>query len=293
MTDDTGITRSVLSEQVKGRLLQAILDGRYPPGARIVETRVAKEFGTSQAPVREALRDLEALGVVETAAFKGARVRQPSTEELLEAFDVRAILEGHGAVLAMENISEGDLDQLRRVGRARCAKPRWQATPSARPPRTPSSTGSIMQHSGNATLVRVWSTLEPFLRTYITIVSPGVDRRAVADRHLPIIEALRRRNPDLIEEAFRVHFEAAAAALAEVWPTPRRRRRSRRQATAETRAGHPHLATTPKGQHEPRAQYSARRCRPVRRAFGSTSSAARPARASSTTWTSSTTAWPR
>ncbi len=77
----------------------------------------------------------------------------------------------------------------------------------------------IMQHSGNATLVRVWSTLEPFLRTYITIVSPGVDRRAVADRHLPIIEALRRGNPELIEEAFRVHFEAAASALAEVWPT--------------------------------------------------------------------------
>ncbi|MEA2025966.1 MAG: GntR family transcriptional regulator, partial [Chloroflexota bacterium] len=83
MTDDAEITRSVLSEQVKGRLLQAILDGRYPPGARIVETRVAREFGTSQAPVREALRDLEALGVVETAPFKGARVRQPTTEELL------------------------------------------------------------------------------------------------------------------------------------------------------------------------------------------------------------------
>jgi DNA-binding GntR family transcriptional regulator len=76
----------------------------------------------------------------------------------------------------------------------------------------------IMHHSGNATLERVWSTLEPFLRTYITIVSPGVDRRAVADRHLPIIEALRRQNPALIEEAFRIHFEQAANALAEVWP---------------------------------------------------------------------------
>ena len=42
MADDASNTRSVLSEQVKGRLLQAILDGRYPPGARIVETRVAK-----------------------------------------------------------------------------------------------------------------------------------------------------------------------------------------------------------------------------------------------------------
>jgi DNA-binding GntR family transcriptional regulator len=217
VADEAGITRSVLSEQVKGRLLQAILDGRYPPGARIVETRVAKEFGTSQAPVREALRDLEALGVVETAPFKGARVRQPSTEELLEAFEVRAILEGHGAVLAVENISAEDLarlseltDEMRTAAGA--GDPFREATADTEFHRL------IMQHSGNATLVRVWGTLEPFLRTYITIVSPGVDRRAVADRHLPIIEALRRGNPALIEAAFRDHFEAAASALAEVWP---------------------------------------------------------------------------
>ncbi len=217
MTDDAGITRSVLSEQVKGRLLQAILDGRYPPGARIVETRVAKEFGTSQAPVREALRDLEALGVVETAPFKGARVRQPTTEELLEAFEVRAILEGHGAVLAMENVTEEELARLSELielmrEAAIAGDPFREATADTEFHRL------IMRRSGNATLERVWSTLEPFLRTYITIVSPGVDRRAVADRHIPIIEALRRQNPVLIEEAFRVHFEAAAAALAEVWP---------------------------------------------------------------------------
>ena len=217
MTDDTGITRSVLSEQVKGLLLQAILDGRYPPGARIVETRVAKEFGTSQAPVREALRDLEALGVVETAPFKGARVRQPTTEELLEAFDVRAILEGHGAVLASEHLSSMDLDRLAELtdemrDAAIAGDPFREATADTEFHR------QIMHRSGNATLERVWSTLEPFLRTYITIVSPRVDRQAVADRHMPIIEALRGRTPAIIEEAFRSHFEQAALALSEVWP---------------------------------------------------------------------------
>ena len=221
MTDDTGITRSVLSEQVKGRLLQAILDGRYPPGARIVETRVAKEFGTSQAPVREALRDLEALGVVETAPFKGARVRQPSIAELLEAFDVRAILEGHGAVLAMDRMADDELARLDQLtiemrDAALASDPYREATADTEFHRL------IMRHSGNATLERVWSTLEPFLRTYITIVSPGVDRRAVADRHVPIIEALRRQDPGLVEEAFRVHFSEAAAALAKVWPRKER-----------------------------------------------------------------------
>jgi DNA-binding GntR family transcriptional regulator len=167
--------------------------------------------------VREALRDLEALGVVETAPFRGARVRQPSTAELLEAFDVRAVLEGHGAVMAMEHISAADLARLTELveqmqAAAVVGDPFSEATADTEFHR------SIMARSGNATLERVWRTLEPFLRTYITIVSPGVDRQAIADRHLPIIEALRSRRPELVEEAYRVHFEEAAAALAKVWP---------------------------------------------------------------------------
>jgi DNA-binding GntR family transcriptional regulator len=217
MADDAVITRSVLSEQVKGRLLQAILDGRYPPGARIVETRVAREFGTSQAPVREALRDLEALGVVENSPFRGARVRQPSIEELNEAFDVRAILEVHGARLASARLTESDLakldgllEQMRQAAVA--GDPYAEAVADAQ------FHGHIMHRSGNLTLERVWRTLEPFLRTYITIVSPGVDRRAVADRHIPILDALRSGDAARIERAYRTHFEAAARSLADVWP---------------------------------------------------------------------------
>ena len=93
MTDDSAIARSVLAEQVKDRLLQDILAGRYPANTRIVETRVARQLGTSQAPVREALRGLEALGVIEILPFRGARVRHPSRDELLEAYAVRVELE--------------------------------------------------------------------------------------------------------------------------------------------------------------------------------------------------------
>ena len=63
MPEARSIGRNVLAEQVKDRLLQDILAGVYPPNSRIVETRVARDLGTSQAPVREALRGLEALGV--------------------------------------------------------------------------------------------------------------------------------------------------------------------------------------------------------------------------------------
>ena len=212
------VSRSVLSDQVKDRLLQAILDGRYPPGARIVETRVARELGTSQAPVREALRDLEGLGVIETTAFRGARVRRPSADELLEAFAVRSELESLGARLAIETITDADLEELggyvaEMRDAADAADVHREATADA------AFHGRIVALAGNETLARVWRTLEPFSRTYITIVAPGSDRRRIADGHEPVLEALRRRDPDLVTAVLHRHFEEAAASLARHWPS--------------------------------------------------------------------------
>ncbi|TAK02577.1 MAG: GntR family transcriptional regulator [Chloroflexota bacterium] len=216
MTRSSAISRSVLSAQVKERLLEAILDGRYPPGARIVETRVARELGTSQAPVREALRDLEALGVVETTAFRGARVRRPSAAELLEAFEIRAELESLGARLAVTRLSDADLDELARYvdemqQAAQAGDTRAEATADA------AFHGRIVELAGNATLERVWRTLEPFSRTYITIVAPGADRRRIADEHLPVLEALRERDPELVGQVLHRHFANAAAMLGSHW----------------------------------------------------------------------------
>jgi DNA-binding GntR family transcriptional regulator len=219
MTRDATISRSVLSDQVKERLLQEILDGRYPPGARIVETRVARELGTSQAPVREALRDLEALGVVETTAFRGARVRRPSANELLEAFVIRAELESLGARLAVPRLTDEDLealagyiDAMRRS--AEDGDHYAEATADA------AFHGRIVALAGNATLERVWRTLEPFSRTYITMVMPGVDRRRIPDLHAPILAALRARNPDAASSVLHDHFRDAAAMLASLWVAP-------------------------------------------------------------------------
>jgi DNA-binding GntR family transcriptional regulator len=210
------IPRSVLSQQVKERLLEDILAGRYPPGARIVETRVARELGTSQAPVREALRDLEALGVVESNAFRGAYVRHPSVGELLEAFVIRTELETLAARLALVRLTPDDLDVLRGYisdmqAAAASGDAHAEATADA------AFHGAIVHLSGNRTLERVWRTLEPFSRTYVTIVVPGADRRGIADRHLPVLDALRRGDPDRIGEVLRRHFEDAAAIIAAHW----------------------------------------------------------------------------
>jgi DNA-binding GntR family transcriptional regulator len=216
MTDRAAIPRSVLSDLVKDRLLQAILDGRYPPGARIIETRVARELGTSQAPVREALRDLEALGVVETAAFRGARVRRPSAAELLEAFAIRAELESLAARLAIPRFTAGDIDELdgyvtEMQLAADTGDAHAEATADA------AFHGRVVEMAANSTLLRVWRTLEPFSRTHITIVAPGADRRQIADAHLPVLDALRRRDTALAVEVLHEHFANAAAMLARHW----------------------------------------------------------------------------
>jgi DNA-binding GntR family transcriptional regulator len=216
MSDDSAVSRSVLAEQVKDRLLQDILSGRYPPDARIVETRVARELGTSQAPVREALRGLEALGVVEILPFRGARVRRPSANELLEAYAVRSELETLGARLAVPLMTDADLeglvalaDEMRRAADA--GDRHGVALADA------SFHGRIIELARNRTLVRVWRSLEPFSRTYITLVAPGADAHWTADLHLAIVDALRQREPEAVAQALRQHFDDVRAHLAAGW----------------------------------------------------------------------------
>jgi DNA-binding GntR family transcriptional regulator len=101
MDNDTSkpraIERRVFREDIREQLIDDILSGRLPPGARIVETRVAQQFGVSQGPVREALRDLELFGFVVSSPFRGTQVRQISKADLLEIYPIRAALESVAA----------------------------------------------------------------------------------------------------------------------------------------------------------------------------------------------------
>ncbi len=211
MSADT-ISRRVLAEQVKARLLQDILSGRYPPDARIVETRVAREVGTSQAPVREALRGLEAIGVVDISPFRGARVRRPSTDELLEAYEIRSELESLGARLGVPRMTDDDLGRLETLHAAmQSAAARDDRREVA--VRDAAFHETILRLAGNATLERVWRSLEPFSRTYITLVSPGAGAQWTADLHNAILAGLQARDPERVVAALRAHFHEASQHL--------------------------------------------------------------------------------
>jgi len=207
------LARSVLADQVRERLLEGILSGRYPPDARIVETQVARELGTSQAPVREALRGLEALGVVEITPFRGARVRRPTTRELLEAYAVRSALESLAASLAVPRLTHVDLERLAALAEA--MQVAAYADDAHRVAEADARFhGTIVELADNGTLLKVWRSLEPFLRTYLTLVVPGADPRWSADLHSPILSALEARDVDAVVVAVERHFAEVSDNMA-------------------------------------------------------------------------------
>jgi DNA-binding GntR family transcriptional regulator len=199
------IERSVLSETIKERILEQIVQGQLPAGARIVETQVAREFGTSQAPVREALKALATLGVVEIKPHRGARVRAPSRKELIDAIRVRTELEALGARGAAEAATPADLEELRRrMGEMLNSAKRRDAHVHAI--KNAEFHATIIGAARNDALLRAWQVLEPFLRTYITATLPGVDLEWLARRHEGLLAAIEARDPDLAEKRMREHL---------------------------------------------------------------------------------------
>jgi DNA-binding GntR family transcriptional regulator len=203
------LPRVVLREQVKDVLLERVVSGEYPPGSRLVETRIAQELGVSQAPVREALRDLEQLGLVKSEPFRGCSVRELSLDELLEAFPVRSALETLAARLAAAAITEAELARLDELIEAM----RAATDPHAASTADAAFHETIVEAARNATLTQSWQRLQPFARTYISLILPASRLGSLADRHKPILAALRRRDPEAAAAAMAEHLADAADRL--------------------------------------------------------------------------------
>lgn len=117
-----GAIHPSLRDVVTDAIRQAILSGRYQPGQRLVEDRLAAEFAVSRNPIRESLRALEVEGLVNIAPRRGATVAQLSETEMLEIVELRAALEGLSARMAARrcpaDIQASIHDMLRRGAEA-------------------------------------------------------------------------------------------------------------------------------------------------------------------------------
>jgi DNA-binding GntR family transcriptional regulator len=197
------VARTVLREQVKEVLLERILRGELKPGDRLVETRIAQELGTSQAPVREALRDLELVNLVESEPFRGSRVRGVSEDDLLQVFPVRAALEelaakeaakrAHGDVSALEAEVEG-----MRVA-AEQNDPRSQVTHDIAFHR------AVVEASGNRVLLQAWLALGIEVPTAFAVYWTYFDPIELVEFHIPIVDAIRAGDAAKAGSAARSH----------------------------------------------------------------------------------------
>jgi len=194
----------LLSESVKRLLLDRIMQGRYKPGERIVEMRVAKELGTSQSPIREALRDLAAIGLVTIHSRRGARVRMPTSKELADVSLVRSEIDALAARLAVPNLENKTINKLQDAYNEmlECLERRdyvGMTRADAQFHRT------IAQTSLNQAAAHVFDQLEPFARTFITLTLPNVAVRSIVLEHKKILAALKKRDPQLAADRARAH----------------------------------------------------------------------------------------
>jgi DNA-binding GntR family transcriptional regulator len=183
------IARTVLREQVKEVLLERILRGELEPGERLVETRLARELGTSQAPVREALRDLELLRLVESEPFRGARVRAVDDSQLLPVFPVRAVLEELAAAEAARNPDRnlGALERELEAMRDSAAAADWRTQIA----HDLAFHRAMVQMAGNEPLLQSWLVLGVQVSTAFATYHTFWDQAELAEFHVPIVEAIR------------------------------------------------------------------------------------------------------
>src|SRR5690349_12544079 len=168
----------LLRDAIKERIVERILDGTYGPGERIVESAVAAEFGVSQAPVREALRDLEAMRFVESQPHRGARVREVTTDELAEM---------------RRAADDGDLHALM------VSDTRFHEI--------------IVEASGNDVLLDVWRSLRVEARSLVSALKSHSDLHSIAELHRPVLQAVQYRDPELAGKEMRAHIEFFGASV--------------------------------------------------------------------------------
>jgi DNA-binding GntR family transcriptional regulator len=187
------VARTVLREQIKEILLERILRGEFEPGERLVETRLARELGTSQAPVREALRDLQLLRLVESEPFRGARVRAVDDEDLLPVFPVRMALEDLAAREAARRAG-GDVTNLEsevEAMRSAAAHGDWRTQIS----HDLAFHRAVVELAENEPLLQSWLTLGIEVSTAFATYWTFWDQADLAEFHMPIVEAIRAGDP--------------------------------------------------------------------------------------------------
>lgn len=189
------------------RLLDEIRTGRLTPGARLREVELAARLGISRTPVREAIRRLEAEGLVVHEARSGASIRRLDHAEVMELYEMRSVLEGTAARMAARGASDVELAELKALNME-----------MAGAVNDPERTGrlnrqfhaTLLNAARNRFLSRAMATLQRTLLILgpTTLADPDRAEQAIQE-HGRILKALAARDMVEAELAMRSHIEMA------------------------------------------------------------------------------------
>ncbi len=177
-----------MAEQVKQELLRKIMHGELPPGTRLVELQIARDLNTSQGPVREALRELEAMDLVTSEPYKGSHVREVTAADIREAYMVRAALEELAGQLAAPQF-RGGVAVLRKEASAILGAARKRDI-AGYTLHDVNFHRMIVEGASNRILLRTWDSLSFEVRIQMRLSKGKVDLVAAQEAHWQIIDAL-------------------------------------------------------------------------------------------------------
>lgn len=197
-----------LRQHAYDRIKEAILQSILAPGQALSEYKLAAELRISRTPIREALRDLCAVGLVKLVPKRGAVVSELSVREIIELYELRELLECHAVRIACLRMSEHDcramaddhheaLDQLQRGRTTRAYE--FAIRLHAR----------ILKGANNNRLSAILEQLQDLTnRLGLLTARKGARGPEALDEHERLIDAIRQRDPDSAEALLRAHIRA-------------------------------------------------------------------------------------
>jgi DNA-binding GntR family transcriptional regulator len=203
------VLRPSLADAVLVALRRAIVNGDIAPGEHLVETDLANQFQVSRATIRQALAQCRNEGLIEVRPHRGAEVTRMSNEAARDVCVVRGLLEGWAARASCREFSSENLMEMRAISH--------QMGESVR-------SGDVYRvaeldidlHSRifacntNEYLYERWQSLNALHGALLStrLAYYDYDPVGVVQRHLDLIDALSRRDPDAAEDAIRAHYIA-------------------------------------------------------------------------------------
>ncbi|NLW06421.1 MAG: GntR family transcriptional regulator [Clostridia bacterium] len=206
------LQRRLLREDIKKYLLDAIINGELHPGERLVETRIAKKLKVSQAPVREAIRELESIGLVENRPYQGTFIRKLTRKQVEEAYEVRKLLEEAAARRAAKFINAEHISRLAQLVEE-MREAAHQGLRSVFVEKDIDFHALIFKVAQNELLYEIWSNVRLGSFTEFTTHLSKRTLPDLAERHNSILEALKAGDADLAATQAGLHIAELAEEI--------------------------------------------------------------------------------